>query len=226
MDMGWPWARTGSPCCWWPWGPLAPSSGLQWYQLAPPSHGAARASSWAGPQHPLWLQGQVQNRWHRGMRCPPSSLSLGAVLGHRAGWGLAHEVPLLSCHHRTLPTGFLHKSRDQAQCHREWLMAPGSFCASMGPGKDDAFSHGRKNTHSTTPLWPAQAPTSTAVRSWSCAAPAKVCPRDEGSFPPSLWHQDTLRRGRLCLGAAAPRPFHPPPATGRFGAGQEQADGR
>lgn len=64
MDMGWPWVRTGSPCCWWPQGPPALAGGLQRCQPYP-SISLAVVDGMPGPapgQVPItlwWLQGHL-----------------------------------------------------------------------------------------------------------------------------------------------------------------------
>lgn len=78
--------RTGSLCCWLPWGTPVLAGALQRDQTrpsVPPNCGGhdARAGSWAGPCHLLWLQGYLRNGRCGGMH-QPHSWVLWWVWGH------------------------------------------------------------------------------------------------------------------------------------------------
>lgn len=90
-------------------------------------------------------------------------------------------------------------------------MAPGSFHASTGPGKDDACSHGGEKLSIAPKSLRGQDEPCCLLRlgSRSCAVPPRAYPGGQSSFQPSLWQQDTLSSASLCLGAAPPSPLFP-----------------
>lgn len=94
MAVGWPWARTSSPCCWQPWGPPALAGGLQRHQLGPPPAavmgcqaqllGRSLSPSVAAGPPPKWAV------WWDALAPPYSCWELRQVqgYGHWGGLGL------------------------------------------------------------------------------------------------------------------------------------------